>query len=79
VGIQLLAGINLFSIIHLIINEMTKKYYIVMAKQYNNMLQNAKNEAVKTALVQMIHATANVLQDANSSFDREKFFKACGI
>ena len=58
---------------------MTKKYYVVLAKRYNNILQDAKNEAVKTALVQMILATANVLQDDKSSFDREKFFKACGI
>lgn len=58
---------------------MTKKYYIVMAKQYNNMLQKAENEAIKTALIQMIHATVNVLQDDNPLFDRGKFFKACGI
>lgn len=58
---------------------MTKKYYIAMARQYNDMLQKAENEAIKTALIQMIHATVNVLQDDNPLFDRGKFFKACGI
>lgn len=50
-----------------------------MARQYNDMLQKAENEAIKTALIQMIHATVNVLQDDNPLFDRGKFFKACGI
>lgn len=64
-------------------NYMTKKDYIIIAKQFKNALDildyynpNASPKEVITAITKDM---ANVMLQDNPRFDRQRFLTACGI
>jgi hypothetical protein len=65
---------------NLIINQMTKKHYVKLAQLYKELLTAPiDNKAEIDGIEATIYVTMRVLEEANPSFDRLKFKKACGI
>ena len=60
--------------------DMTRKDYVLIAKEINLALQEAGEDirAINTVKVLAINF-ANTLKISNSSFDRSRFMQACGF
>ena len=59
---------------------MTRKDYVLIAKEINLALQEAGTDENKINLVKHLAVSfCNTLKIANASFDRSRFLQACGF
>ena len=57
---------------------LSKKYYIEMAKIFNNQFLSSRTTEEKTRLKKVIDDFCIYLYSDNQSFNRDTFIKACG-